>query len=109
MSIESTDKMPVRFFGKKSDGSPCLIYDWFLSKEIRDAKNYVLDQLSDSMAGVKKLYIGTALPENAPPQSIFLKTTENPTENPASIADLVYTPYYVNYNGGIRKLVLATE
>lgn len=109
MPAAITDKMPVRFFGKKSDGSPCLIYDRYLSNEIMEAKEYVLDRLSDEMANVKNLYIGTTLPKDAPPQSIFLKTTENPAANPASTADLAYTPYYVNYKGGIRKLVLATE
>lgn len=111
MAAENKPMVPVRFFGKMEDGSPCLMFDKYLADEILAEKEWLVNRMDFITKNMQRVYIGTEKPIGAPWGSIFLKTSEDPKDpaNAASTTDLTYTPYYINDSGDIRKMVLATE
>ena len=94
--------MPVRFFGKAEDGSPCLLYDAFTMSTVNELAKDV-----DSSTKAPRVYIGPEkLQYNLPTGSLIILTSENPDTEPSSTADLHGTGfYYYGRNGQLRKIV----
>ena len=96
-------KMPVRFFGKAEDGSPCLLYDVYTMNAVGKVAKDV-----DMITKAPRVYIGPKKPQyNLPTGSFVIQTEENPNTEPSSTADLhTHGIYYCNSNGQLRKIIM---
>ena len=94
--------MPVRFFGKAKDGSPCLLYDSFIMGIVSSISRDV-----SKFSTAPRVYVGPAKSlYNLPVGSLIILTTDNPDTNPTSTADIHGTGfYYYGRNGQLRKIV----
>lgn len=100
--IGTPKDMPVRFFGKAADGSPCLLYDAYMMSML----NFIAKDI-DQFSVAPRVYIGPEKPVyDLPTGSLIILTSENPDTEPSSTADLHSTGfYYYGRNGQLRKIV----